>query len=89
MTQVELTWSNAADTRSAQSERDKHDCTDGVLLLSPECVAERLGVKVQWVIRQSRAGKIPHRRLGKAYRYVPAEIEKWAKGESHVTKSLH
>lgn len=64
-------------------------CTENALLITPECVAERLGVKVQWVKRQSRDGKIPHRRMGKAYRYVPAEIEEWAKGESHATKSLH
>ena len=63
-------------------------CIEKAILWVPECVAERLGVEVQWLIRESRAGRIPHRRIGKAYRYVPDEIEKWAKGAPHAAKSV-
>ena len=68
--------------------KPQSSCRDDAHLVSPECVAERLGMSVQWIIRQSRAGNIPHRRLGKSYRYVPSEIEAFAKGDSHAAKSV-
>jgi excisionase family DNA binding protein len=39
-------------------------------LLTAEEIAERLGVKTQWVWAQARAGRIPHVRLGR-YRRLP------------------
>ena len=58
-------------------------CQDNTIFDSPECIAQLLGKSKQWVIRQSRAGKIPSHRVGKSYGYVRAEIEAFAKGDSH------
>jgi excisionase family DNA binding protein len=50
----------------------------GRTLMTAEEVAERLGgVSVKWVWAQSRAGKIPHVRLGRLLRYRPEKIEAW------------
>jgi excisionase family DNA binding protein len=46
-------------------------------LLTPEDVAALLGVSRLFVIRQSRAGKIPSIKLGKAYRYRATAINAW------------
>jgi excisionase family DNA binding protein len=46
-------------------------------LLTPEQVAAMLGVPRLFVIRQSRAGKIPALKLGKCYRYRPESIQAW------------
>jgi excisionase family DNA binding protein len=54
------------------------DGNGGRTLLTAEQVAERLGgVSVKWVWAQSRAGKIPHVRLGRLLRYRPEKIEAW------------
>src|SRR5205823_8663281 len=44
-------------------------------LLTPEEVASLLGVSRLFAVRQSRAGKIPAIKLGKAYRYRANTID--------------
>jgi excisionase family DNA binding protein len=63
--------------------KPQSSCRENALLLPPECVAERLGMSVTWVKRESHKGRIPHTRLGKAYRYRPSEIEAFANGSKH------
>jgi excisionase family DNA binding protein len=46
-------------------------------LLTPEEVAALLGTNRLFIIRQSRAGKIPAIKLGKAYRYRASSIASW------------
>jgi excisionase family DNA binding protein len=46
-------------------------------LLTPEEVATLLGVSRLFVVRQSRAGKIPAIKLGKVYRYRASTIDSW------------
>ena len=49
-------------------------------LLTAEEIAERLGVKTQWVWAQARAGRIPHVRLGRYRRFRESAIEAWVCG---------
>jgi excisionase family DNA binding protein len=46
-------------------------------LLTAEEVAERLGMRTDWVWAQARAGQIPHVRLGRYRRFREAAIEAW------------
>jgi excisionase family DNA binding protein len=46
-------------------------------LLTPEEVATLLGTTRLFVIRASRAGRIPAIKLGKVYRYRPNTIASW------------
>jgi excisionase family DNA binding protein len=46
-------------------------------LLTPEEVASLLGVSRLFVVRQSRAGRIPAIKIGKVYRYRPESIRAW------------
>ena len=46
-------------------------------LLSAEQLADRLNVPVSWVWLKAREGKLPHKRLGKYYRFPRDEIENW------------
>jgi excisionase family DNA binding protein len=46
-------------------------------LLTAEEIAERLGMKTQWVWAQARAGQIPHIRLGRYCRFRESAIEAW------------
>jgi excisionase family DNA binding protein len=46
-------------------------------LLMAEEVAERLGVRPQWVWAQARAGRIPHVRLGRYRRFRESAVESW------------
>jgi excisionase family DNA binding protein len=50
-------------------------------LLTADQLAVHLGVKVGWVKRQIRAGKIPSIRLGKCYRYRKADVDLWLSGK--------
>lgn len=43
-------------------------------LITAKQVAERLGVKVSWVYAQTRAGKLPHYKLGKYRKYDGEEV---------------
>jgi excisionase family DNA binding protein len=46
-------------------------------LLTAEEVAERLGMKPDWVWAQARAGRIPHIRLGRYRRFRESAVEEW------------
>ena len=46
-------------------------------LLTAEELAERLGMKTEWVWAQARAGRIPHVRLGRYRRFREAAVEAW------------
>ena len=50
-------------------------------LLTPEEVAALLGVSRLFVIRQSRAGRIPNVKIGKVYRYRANTIESWLESQ--------
>ena len=54
--------------------------TDGVnmdQLLTADELAERLGIKTEWVWAQARAGRIPHVRLGRYRRFRESAVEAW------------
>jgi excisionase family DNA binding protein len=44
-------------------------------LLTAEEVAERLGMRTDWVWAQARAGRIPHVRLGRYRRFRESALE--------------
>ena len=46
-------------------------------LLTAEEVAERLGMRTDWVWAHARAGRIPHVRLGRFVRFRAESIEQW------------
>jgi excisionase family DNA binding protein len=46
-------------------------------LLTAEELAERLGMKTDWVWAQARAGRIPHVRLGRYRRFRESAVEAW------------
>jgi DNA binding domain, excisionase family len=53
-------------------------------LLTPEQVAKLLGVSRLFIIRQSRAGKIPALKLGKCYRYRASSIDAWLREQEQA-----
>jgi excisionase family DNA binding protein len=51
-------------------------------LLEARDVADLLGVTTKWVYAETRAGRIPHVRLGPRYvRYRASSIASWLAGE--------
>jgi excisionase family DNA binding protein len=46
-------------------------------LLTVEEVADRLGVTKDWVWAQTRAGRIPHIRLGRYRRFREEALDDW------------
>jgi excisionase family DNA binding protein len=46
-------------------------------LLTADELAERLGMKTEWVWAQARAGRIPHVRLGRYRRFHESAVEEW------------
>ena len=46
-------------------------------LLTADELAERLGMKTDWVWAQARAGRIPHVQLGRYRRFRESAIEAW------------
>jgi excisionase family DNA binding protein len=44
-------------------------------LLTADEIAERLGMKTEWVWAQARAGRIPHVRLGRYRRFRESAVE--------------
>lgn len=46
-------------------------------LLTADELAERLGMKTEWVWAQARAGRIPHVRLGRYRRFRESTVEEW------------
>ncbi len=53
-------------------------------LLTAEELAERLGMKTEWVWAQARAGLIPHVRLGRYRRFREAAVEAWLRELEHA-----
>jgi len=49
-------------------------------LLTVDEVAERLGVRKQWVWAQARAGRIPCVRLGRYRRFREEAVDAWIRG---------
>jgi excisionase family DNA binding protein len=52
------------------------------LLVASE-VAEMLRVTTAWVYAETRAGRLPHIRVGRYYRYWPSSIERWLRDQEH------
>ena len=52
-------------------------------LLTAKQVAERLAVPESWVREATRAGRIPHLKLGRYRRYQPAAIDAWLADNRH------
>jgi excisionase family DNA binding protein len=48
-------------------------------LITADGAAERLGVKASWVLREARAGRIPHIRMGRYVRFDPDELAAWCR----------
>lgn len=48
-------------------------------VLNAEEVAEMLGMNVSWVYAETRAGRLPHIKLGRFNRYRRETIEEWLK----------
>jgi excisionase family DNA binding protein len=46
-------------------------------LISVRELEERFGVPRSWVYEKVEAGALPHLKLGRHVRFVPAEIEAW------------
>jgi excisionase family DNA binding protein len=46
-------------------------------LLTADETADRLSVPKSWVYAETRAGRIPHVKLGRYYRYRPDAIDRW------------
>jgi excisionase family DNA binding protein len=46
-------------------------------LLTADELAERLGMKTEWVWAQARTGRIPHVRLGRYRRFRESAVEEW------------
>jgi len=55
---------------------DNHPGGDGRLMTAEE-VADWLQVRVGWVYAESRAGRMPHVRLGRYCRYRQTAIVEW------------
>lgn len=46
-------------------------------LMTAEETAGRLAVTKSWVYAETRAGRMPHVKLGRYYRYRPDAIDRW------------
>jgi excisionase family DNA binding protein len=46
-------------------------------LVTADEVADRLVMSTAWVLREARAGRIPHHRFGRAVRFRMVEIDAW------------
>lgn len=57
-------------------DQRKQDAPPRAVITAQE-VADMIGVHVQWVYKETRRGRIPHIRLGRAIRYRPESIEQW------------
>ncbi len=52
--------------------------TDGRLVTADE-MAEQLGIKKSWLLDMARQGRVPHVKLGRYVRFMPAEVLKSAR----------
>lgn len=53
-------------------------------LMSPQELAEMLGVSPNWVYRAAHRGEIPHLQLGRHIRFVRASISEWIERQEHA-----
>lgn len=53
------------------------------LLIDCNAAAELLGVPATWLMREARAGRIPHRRLGRYVRFDADELAAWLNTACH------
>lgn len=51
-------------------------------LITPDELAEVCPLKAKTLIRKAAAGEIPHRRIGRFIRFVPAEAAAWLRNWS-------
>lgn len=51
-------------------------------LITPDDLAEVCPLKAKTLIRKAAAGEIPHRRIGRFIRFVPAEAAAWLRNWS-------
>ena len=56
-------------------------------LLTPDDLAELLGVPRPFIIKQSHAGKIPAIKIGKAWRFRRSSIDRWLAGNENGSGS--
>lgn len=54
-------------------------------LWTADDVAKRLGMGVDWVYSETRAGRIPYVPLGRYVRYRPDSIEQWLRARERAT----
>lgn len=58
-------------------------------LWEAEAVAEYIGKTVGWVYAQCRAGRMPHKRLGRSVRFRKSEIDAWLDTQTSGTMGVH
>jgi excisionase family DNA binding protein len=46
-------------------------------LLDAKAASQLLGVPHTWLLKEARAGRIPHHRLGHYVRFDPADLRAW------------
>jgi excisionase family DNA binding protein len=54
------------------------------VLVDAAVAAQLLSVPKTWLLAEARAGRVPHRRLGKYVRFCRAELTAWATGEGET-----
>jgi excisionase family DNA binding protein len=69
---VRIVVRNAIASIATDQERSEMD-----RLLTADELADRLGMKTEWVWAQARAGRIPHVRLGRYRRFRESAVEAW------------
>ena len=84
---LRYTWSAVFDFEGGQPpagmlEAYKSD------LLSERQAARLCSVKPSYILTAARAGNLPTRRIGRAFRFVPAEVEAWQNRRFVNRKSL-
>jgi excisionase family DNA binding protein len=65
---------------SAAASVGRNDAPARAGLLDADQVAELLSVPRSWVYAETRAGRLPHVKLGRYYRYAPASIQAFVAG---------
>ncbi len=58
-------------------------------LLTPQQIADLLGVKVSTIYQWTHQGFIPHAKIGKFVRFNMPEIEKWVQQRSTAGRMTH
>ena len=57
------------------------DDLDGADLWDVRRAAKYLAKSTTWVYREAEAGRLPFRRVGRALRFIPAELRAWVHGQ--------